>query len=244
MSTNNISEYSGAVTNGYARWNEQVLHSKNVINSSQYKINASYDSIRDFDKQLMTGHWIQEIASIMAKNPQFRQAIEAGAQETGDKLSFAQSLLSYPQIAIRYDGASNALIDGLNHIERFDYQYRNLSHAFEDAARGRRNKTRSKARNISNIDLSIYASKNNTPSVAEQMLSIAAIKILSLENNPNIRVAYNSTLLNMPVENCLHHAQRNSAQCKAASHDKHDLSFCMAKHAIGETSQCFSWILP
>lgn len=227
---------------GYARWHQQVLQSKNVINGDKRKIETSYDTIRNFDRKSITVSWFNEISSAIAENNIYRQSI---LDASGDnKLFFAEFLLKNPKNSISYQGASDALISGLKRVASFDYQYRDLSNAFEDSARGRRQKTLTNAKNISAVQLYQYSSKNNTPSVAEQLLTAAAIKILELNNNPKLQVAYNQTLFNKPIENCLGNAQRNSAQCKAASYDKNDLSFCMAKHAIGETSQCFSWILP
>lgn len=227
---------------GYAQWHKQILQSQNVINGNKTNIESSYDTIRDFDKKSMTSSWLNEISSAIASNHTYRQSIIDAAGN--DKFGFAQALLNTPKNAIYYQGASEALVDGLKRVENFDYQYRNLSNAFEDSARGRAKKTLVNSKNISNITLNQYASKNNNPSVAEQLLTAAAIKILGFNDNPKLKMAYHKVLSSTPIESCLGNAQRNSAQCKAASYDKNDLSFCMAKHAIGETSQCFSWILP
>jgi hypothetical protein len=227
---------------GYANWHKSVLNSHNVINGNQGKIESSYNSIRNFDKKSITAGWINEISTAMADNDVYRESILEAAAD--DKLGFAQALLKNPKESIYYQGASDALVAGLKKVENFDYQYRILSNAFEDSARGRARKTPSNAKNIGAVALKQYTSKNNTPSVAEQLLTAAAIKILGFDNNPKLQTAYTKVLSNTPIESCLGNAQRNSAQCKAASYDKNDLSFCMAKHAIGETSQCFSWILP
>jgi hypothetical protein len=240
-STNLHSEQSVADA-GYAKWHNQMIHAKNAINGDKKTIEQSYDIIRNFDKKSMTSSWLNEISAAIANNKTYRRTIIEAAGS--NKIGFAETLLNNPKNSIYYQGASDALISGLKHVESFDYQYRNLSNAFEDSARGRTKKTLSQTKNISNISLKLYESKNNTPSVAEQMLTIAAVKILGLSDNPKLQTAYNKTLMSNSIETCLGNAQRNSAQCKAASYDKNDLSFCMAKHAIAETSQCFSWILP
>lgn len=230
---------------GFQLWNQTVLSSEHAINSSKSKIESSYNKISNFDRKMMTASWIDEVSSVIAKNETYAKAVRKTAKASSyDKIKFAQSLINYPQQMINYNGAVPAFIDGLNHIEGLDYNYRSLSNAFEDAARGRKFKTQVNNKEINSIIPDIYASKNGTPSVAEQMLTAAAIKILGLTEHPEIKTSYNNILLNTPIESCLAQAQRNSAQCKAASYDKNDLSFCMAKHAIGETSQCFSWILP
>ncbi len=227
---------------GYSKWHNQMIQSKNAINADKQTIAQSYDTIRNFDKKSITSSWLNTISTAIADNKTYRSTIIEAAGN--DKIGFAEKLLNNPKNAIYYSGASDALVSGLKHVESFDYQYRNLSNAFEDSARGRTKKTVSQTKNISNISLKLYESKNNTPSVAEQMLTIAAVKILGLSDNAKLQTAYHKTLTSNAIETCLGNAQRNSAQCKAASYDKNDLSFCMAKHAIGETSQCFSWILP
>jgi hypothetical protein len=236
------SNHLSPVTKGFTKWHEQVIASKKAIDTNQSEISLSYNKIRDFDNQSMTSYWIDEVSTIIAKNSEYQQTITQEAKQ--DKYIFVQNLLKNPKQVTLFEGASNAFVDALNHIEGLDYRYRNLSNAFEDSARGRTHKTISEKRNINNVSLNIYRSRNNTPSVMEQMLTVAAVKILNLENDAKISKSYQKLLSNIPVENCLHRAQQNSAQCQAASYDKHDLSFCMAKHAIGETSQCFSWILP
>jgi hypothetical protein len=241
--TENTHVESLSVTDvGYKNWHEQMLQSKNAINADKEKITNSYDAIRSFNKESMTTSWLNEISTVMAQNATYRQSILDSAGH--NKIDFSQALLNNPKNAIYYKGASEALIDGFKWIEKFDYQYRNLSNAFEDSARGRIKKTVSNSKNISTIALNIYTSKGTNPSVAEQLLTIAAIKILGVHDNPKLQMGYHKVLSNKPIESCLANAQRNSAQCKAASYDKNDLSFCMAKHAIGETAQCFSWILP
>jgi hypothetical protein len=240
--TTNTTDALSVVEMGYKNWYKNVLNSKTVINTDKNKIESLYNTIHNFNKKSVTTGWLDDVSTKMAKNSVYYNTILNRAKQ--DKLAFAKSLLSRPQDSIQYHGASEALSEGLKHIEKYDYQYRILSTAFEDSARGRTKKTLVNGKNIGIVSLKQYTSKNNTPSVAEQLLTIAAIKILNLHDSVELQTAYNKLLSNIPIESCLGHAQRNSAQCKAASYDKNDLSFCMAKHAIGETAQCFSWILP
>lgn len=229
----------------YQNWNNKVLESQFAINRSKSIIETSYDAIRQFDGHNITAGWIENVANIIAQNKDYRAFILEAADEFPDnRLIFAMSLLSYPQDSIQYQPAIRALTDGLKYVEKFDYNYRYLSNAFEDSARGRQSTGSISHENISYIVPEAYASKKGPPSVAEQMLTAAAIKILNMTEHPAIRDNYQNILSSRPIETCLADAQRNSAQCKAASNDKNDLSFCMARHAIKETTECFSWILP
>lgn len=231
-----------AIDASYNNWHNNIIKSQSALNSDKNRIETYYNTIRHFDKKSVTTSWLNDVATAMAKNPVYKKTILDAAGS--DKLAFAQMVLKNPKSTISLLGASESLNTGLKHIEKYDYQYRMLSTAFEDSARGRTRKTVVNGKNINLVSLKQYTSKGNVPSVAEQLLTAAAVKILGLENNPTLKASYGTVLSNIPIENCLGNAQRNSAQCKAASYDKNDLSFCMAKHAIGETSQCFSWILP
>lgn len=223
-------------------WHQMALQSRSVIGQSKPVIQKSYDSLRNFDKKSLSTSWLDIISSQIAQNKTYRASILEAAGS--DKVDFANSLLKTPKSAWNYNGANTAFIDGLKKVEMFDYDYRTLSNSFEDSARGRAGKTKTFSKNISNVVIKPYVSQGQSPSVAEQLLAIAAVKILGLENNSDVRNNLSTTLSNGAIERCLFRSQQNSAQCQAASYDKNDLSFCMAKHTIGETSKCFSWILP
>jgi|GEM_PF-5221557 len=241
LDTDNVA-VNEALTKSYADWHKRVLYAKHAIDENHTVIPKAYDFVIDYNQKNMSRNWMNEVASSMAKNVKYKKAILVAAKD--NKIKFAKALLNAPKDAIYYEGSVSALIDGLNHIEALDNIYRNLVHAYEDYARGRQKSTFSELKTISEISVNLYASKTQTPSVAEQLLAIAAIRILGLTADPNITKLLDSVEKSRPIESCLLRAKQNSAQCKAASHDKHDLSFCMAKHAIGETSKCFSWMLP
>ena len=76
------------------------------------------------------------------------------------------------------------------------------------------------------------------------MMAIGAIKVLGHAEDADLQPAIEHLLHSQPMNSCVQLANLNLGQCLSATHAENDTVFCLSAHAVGETSRCFSWILP
>ena len=245
LQTNSISKASAVVPQGlYTNWHQKALSTDKNIGKNKTVITTSYNELKGYNPTQLGGAWITAMADVIAQNASFATSIRD--QAGTDKMQYAKRLLKNPELTASLEGAIPAFQTALQDVNTKDKDYRLLSARYEAFARGKTlpqniqdNSVRGKY-----FDVSAYSSKTaGNPSIMERMLTVAAVKILEQDTNPALSADIAMITQNNGMTNCLETARKNSNQCQAASHDEYDLSFCMAKHAIGEVSKCFSWIL-
>lgn len=232
-----------APTGDYERWHISALSSQKVIGKSKNEMQPAYNKIHDYDPMLFGENWIYDMAQIASKNESFRRSVQGYTDMS--KKDLAELLVKVPQNSTRFGGSANAFKDVLSTIAVNDDKYRLLSAQFEASARNQSIPHSVSPKNISNPSFLGYTTKQGQPpSVIERVLTIAALQLLSDNGAGSYKTQIAHLANNQAVTNCLTKAKFNSLQCSAASYDNKDLSFCAAKHSIGEVSSCMSWLLP
>ena len=233
-------EYQGDL----GQWNYAV---KNIISDnelSEYDVKNKYAQSQAYHPVFMGQLWIEDMAIIAAKNPDFRTAVNNMA--LGNKNAYAQKLQKNPQAIRSLSESYGAFRDVLAYISQQDAQYNNIAKRTEAFARKQPiPDMHITPRAVNYFSLHDYSTTSTVnPSVMERILNVAAFKIMKLDKDNAYRHHIAQLTHNHAMTQCFETAKRNSAQCEAAAYDNYDLSYCMARHNVSEVAGCFSWILP
>ncbi len=227
----------------YANWNKNVTEGEKFVKSKGPEIKTYFNSLSRIDPAGMGKDWIKLAGKEAAAHPQFTASVKSAAGS--DSKGYMKSLTSDPKKIRALNGSKEAFTLALNQINARNTGYKRLEKRFEASARGTSAPLDPALRPISAIRIEpYYSTVPGNPSVAERILIVAAANVLKMENDSDVARSLEALSENRGISGCLNLAQKNSAQCGAASYNDSDLSYCVAKHAIGEVSRCFSWILP
>lgn len=227
----------------YAKWHQAVSENNRALGGSSSGLRNYFSDLSAYEPSVMGRAWIKDMASDAASHPVFIENVRNRAGK--NKKAFIRELIKQPNRVKSVSGAKEAFITALNQAGARDSLYRRAEQKFEAKARGAGLPTEKFYKPVSDIQMASYLSATpGNPSVAERILVNAAAKVLSVDKEPDLSVSLDRLANNGGMTNCLNMAQKNSAQCGAASSNDNDLNYCVARHGVGEVSRCFSWILP
>jgi hypothetical protein len=230
----------------YEQWSLNAKNSEKNIQGDETAMRSTLRNLRGFDPKQLGQGWIAHMALAASTQEEFINAVKTTASANP---SLAQDLLKDPRKVTTISGIEKSFFTTLDQVSTDDQAYRWLSQSYEANARGKDLPTKDSVAKVSvpmNIGLTPYRSTNASkePSVMEKTMALAAVKVLDKDKEVTLKPLVDSLAQHKAVTSCLSLAQQNVDQCQAAAKGKTDLSFCVAKHNLAETAQCFAWILP
>jgi hypothetical protein len=241
ITNTNITSTSNA---DYIKWQATAFDSEKYV-TNKAKAPTILSGLRAYNANNLGKAWISNLANNVSQNPEFISRIKQVAGNNSK--NFVENASKEPaKITKLIPNSDEAFLKALEAVHSDDLRYKWLEQAFTASAKGQSIPTKTqKPLNTQAFSTGIYTSFDpNNPSIMERVIIIASAQTLGLANDSTIKPKIEALKSNPAMTKCLQYATMNMDQCKAASRGNDEVSYCVAKHGIGEVSNCFSWILP